>query len=70
MPDLAMSIFFWLVLNYIIWLPLGTAISSVLMGLGQLLLLFLGIVCLGVILVVLAWLLLSIDSMDRFGARG
>jgi len=67
MQEIMTHYFYWMVFNYIIWLPLGQAMGAAIGGLFSLVLTCFAIVCGIVVLLLLVGLLLKTDSMERFG---
>ena len=68
MQNFMTQFFYWMLFNYIIWLPLGAAIGTALSGIFSVVLTCFAIACGIVVLLLLAGLLLKMDSTERFGS--
>lgn len=68
MQNFMIQVFYWMLFNYIIWLPLGAAVGSALTSFFSVILTCFVLACAIVVLLLLAGLILKADSIDRFGA--
>lgn len=67
MQNFMTQVFYWMLFNYVIWLPLGAALGSAVSSFLSVVLTCFVLACATVVLLLLAGLILKADSMERFG---